>query len=293
MLFVILASLLYGIEPSIRALVLQAGIAPVETMAVSSVVFFLLSWLMCAVKRQSVRIPRAHVLQLLLTGAVGMGATSLLLVMSYRFIPVGCATVIHFTYPSLVCLTMALLFNARLTGLHALAIVLSFAGLFLISGGSLNGSWSGILLALGSGFLYVFYIVMLDRGSARSEPLGVRLFYISLGCVFLCGIGALFQQPKHQIGLENLAITAVCGALVFSAGVLFVAGVGRVGATKASFFSLLEPMTSMAVSTLLYRYAFSHGTLLGCFLSLAAILLVSLGDRRKTRAGAACAPLAE
>jgi drug/metabolite transporter (DMT)-like permease len=287
MLFVILSSLLYGIEPSIRANALQAGATPIETMVVSSVMFFLLSWLLCVMKGYSVRIPRTHILQLLLIGGIGMGVTSLLLAMSYLYIPVGCATVIHFMYPTIVCLTMVLLFKERLTVLHLLAIVFSIAGLYLISGNSLSGSRSGILLALCSAFFYVFYIIMLDKGSAQREPLGVRLFYISLSCMLICGIAALFQQSKYEMEPRSIGILAFCGVLAFAAALLFAAGIERIGATKASFFSLLEPITSMVFSTLLYHYAFAATTLFGCLLSMAAILLISFGDRRKKRQDAA------
>lgn len=280
-IFVLLSSFIYGIEPSIRTLALESGITPAETMILSSFTFFVISLLNCAIKKHKIWIGWRQALRLLAAGSLGMGATSLFLAMSYQYIPVGCATVIHFMYPSLVCIAMALFFRERLTWKKALAMVLSIVGVALISGGGFAGSMTGVALALVSSFTYTFYIVMIDRGQAEQILLDIRLFYITLGCFLFSFLYGLTTAGSGKWNLYNGGIVIFCGILAYAAAFFFAGSVKRIGASRVAFFSLFEPITSMVFSTLVYHYSFSMITVFGCILSLAAILMTCVDGRKE------------
>lgn len=281
--FVIISSLIYGVEPSIRALAFETGVTPVASMELSCFVFLVLCAMVCLLRRINLRIPWRDQLQLFLIGGLGLGTTSILLASSYQYIPVGFATVIHFMYPTLVCVAMAVLFHNRLTLPKLLAMACSIIGLTCICGDSIYGSITGIVLALCSSMTYVFYLIMTEKSRTASLPLEIRLFYIALGCLaaaLLCGI---FDRSGHVwSGREVLYITG-CGVMTFIAGYCFAAGIYRIGASSAAFFSLFEPITSLVFSTLLYHYAFTERTIIGCIISLVAIVLVCIGNAREAK----------
>lgn len=279
--FVICSALIYGVEPSVRELALQTGVTAQESTAVSSLSYLVLSALLCLLRRKSLRMPFRQAALLFVVGVIGTAVTSTLLAAAYGYIAVGSATVIHFTYPTLVYLTTVILFKEKLTLPHVLAVVCSITGLLCITGGG-SVSMTGVVLALLSGITYTFYIIMLDRSPASRVELEPRMFYITLGCAVACGLFGQAGPASGALDAGNVLTLLGCGAMGFTAALCFAAGVDRVGGTVASFFSLFEPLTSMIVSTILYHYRFTWVMLLGCVLSLTAIVLVSLGDHKSS-----------
>lgn len=278
LLLVLLSSLIYGTEPSLRALALQDGVSPVAIILVNSAVFLLLCTLICLVRHESLRLPWRMALQLTLGGSAGIGLTGLLVTMASRYIPVGCVTVIHFMYPSIVCIALAIRFKNRLTPQKLLAIVLSIIGLVCISGGSFSGSFLGIFIAVCSSLTFALYILILDKGQTGAISQSVRMFYVALGSCLVLGILSLILQEPGSWTPRSFGIISGCGVLTCIASISFALGIKHIGSSAASFCSLLEPISSLVISTLIYHYTFSVTTLIGCALSVAAILLVSLND---------------
>lgn len=278
LLLVLLSSLIYGTEPSLRALALQDGVSPVSIILVNSTVFFLACAAICLVRHENVRLPWRQTLQLTLGGSAGIGITGLLVTMASRYIPVGCVTVIHFMYPSLVCIALAIRFKNRLTAPKLLAIVLSIVGLVCISGDSFGGSFFGIVLAVCSSLTFALYILVLDKGQTGSIRQSVRMFYVALGSCLALGILSLVLQEPGGWTPRSLGLISGCGILTCIASISFALGIKHIGSSAASFCSLLEPISSLVISTIIYHYSFSVTTLIGCALSVTAILLVSLND---------------
>lgn len=281
-LAVLCSAILYGIEPTVREYALSAGVQVAVSMVASSLVMVLSFSAVCAARKWNIRLPLRQIAPLAVLGVL-MAMTSTLLGMSYRYIPVGCATVIHFMYPTLVCLVSAVFFGERLTRARLTAMVLSIMGLICITGG-VHGSAAGVVLALCSSLTYVGYILLLDHAPQQKElPPEVRMLYVSLFCMATSALLLGGRPSPGAVNAQTAVSLLVCGLIGAAAIFLFAFGVQRAGAARASFFSLFEPMTSMVVSTLVYRYAFTPIMLLGCALSLGAVLSVSLGAENAAR----------
>lgn len=275
---VVLSSLLYGAEPSLRAYALRCGATPISIILVNTLVFFLCCLFFCLISRAPIRMPVRRALQPIAAG-VANGLTGILLTTACRYIPVGCASVVHFTYPSIVCIAMALLFKYKITWLKGFAILLSFIGLICISGNMTGGSFLGIPIALGSALTFASYVIVLDRGDV-SIALPVRMFYISLGACSVCLLLLLITMAFGAWTLRSLLAMVLCGGMTCGASFCFATGVKRIGASTASFCSLLEPISSLVFSALLYRETLSPVAFLGCAFSICAILCVSLSDHQ-------------
>lgn len=277
-LLVFLSAVLYGVEPTILELAVDRGM--VVTMVSAMVYTLVLTGFSLAglVRRESFRVGRRQLFSLLLLGILS-GGTNILLASAYAYMPVGCATVMHFLYPTLTCLTMVLCFGARLMPLRLAAMGCSLAGLMLVSGGVMQGSPVGILLALGSSFTYAAYVVLTDRFAGLTQiPMPVRMFYISAGALITCAMGFAAHPDPGRFTGEATALVVVRAVMIAGAMAFFARGIDRVGGTSASFFSLFEPLTSLVVSTLVLSYRLRWTTMLGCCLILLAVLFVSLSD---------------
>ena len=279
--FVILASVLFGCIPTLQEHIMLSGASPLGLVIVCNSVASLAALIAGLIRRESFRLDLKTAVSLLLTGAVGLFFTDFLLNLAYTLLPVGFVTMIHFLYPTLVCLIMAVCFREKLTGGKLGAIVCSAAGLILLSGGSFSGSGKGILVAISTAFAYSFYIVANDRLPVGKIPLMARSFYLNLivALMALCLNGVTHSAVLPQAA-GDLGLSILTGCLISTAVILLNAGIGKLGAAKAGFLNMLEPVISLIVSTMVYHYSVTAAALAGCGLILASLLLITLADQK-------------
>ncbi|MCQ5029628.1 DMT family transporter [Flavonifractor sp. DFI.6.63] len=71
--------------------------------------------------------------------------------------------------------------------------------------------------------------------------------------------------------------TVLAAVMVWAAMYTLVAGISRIGATKASFFCIAEPVTSVVVSSLIFSYTLGIQEILGSVLMVCAMIFNALG----------------
>lgn len=201
----------------------------------------------------------------------------------YQYMPVGCATVLHFLYPTVVCAASALILHERLSGFHLLAVVLSIAGLACISLTSFEASATGIVLAVLSALAYAFYLLALGRRPCGGVPLPVRMFYVFVGGAAITLALLPFFGPVELPPAGAAGALALAGLLSMAAAGMLLAGLRRLSSTTAAFFCLLEPVTSVVLSTVVFRYDFTAVMIAGCALIGASMLCVCAADLRAAR----------
>ena len=284
-LFVIIASVLFGIFPSIQTKAMNNGATPLAMVALSFGIAALFSFFVALIRRESFRLSKAALPHVLLAGA-GLFVTNVLLDVAYTLIPVGFATMIHFLFPSLVCLTMAVFFKQKLTPGKIAAIFMSILGLLLISGGGIGGNVRGILAALCTTVAYATYMIENDISPVARLPQSVCSFYLnlvtSLMAFALIGIkgGAVFPAWPGPM------LMTVLGGVMLGVGVISLSyGIRILGTVVASFFNMVEPLTSFAVSFFVFRYAVSGMAFTGCVLILGALLLIAVSGRGDAAGG--------
>ena len=156
---VILASLAYGVMPVVSKLLLWSG------MNSESVVFYrffltcLFSALILAAFRRfrAVTLPQAVLLALF--GILGFGFTMQFLTISYQYIPIGLATVLHFAYPLFVTLIMLAVYGEKPAPARLWGCAAALAGICLMV--DLKGGFSpgGVIYALLSAVTYSAFVV--------------------------------------------------------------------------------------------------------------------------------------
>lgn len=278
-LFVVLSSIIYGIDPTIRQMVIDSGVSPIEEIFIGYAFSTIIAVFCCLVRGKPLKLKPREAGQLPLVGCIGSGLCTILLVNAYQYIPVGCAVVIHFLYPTIVCIAMSIFFKQRLTYPHIAAIILSIAGLICVSSSVLGSSAVGILLAAASSFAYAYYIVAMDNTSLRNLPVETRTLYVCAYGTLVSLIFLIFSKPSHAVTFRACGVLALCVTFSMAGTYLFLAGLSRIGSTASAFLSLFEPVASVITSTIVFRYKLSCVMMCGCFLVLAAIAFASLGNR--------------
>ena len=280
-LFVILASVIYGCVPTLQEYVMLSGASPLGLVIICNSVAALAALFAGILRKEDFRLSGKTALSLLLTGAVGLFFTDFLLNLAYTLLPVGFVTMIHFLYPTIVCLIMTVCFREKLTKGKVGAIVFSVAGLVLLSGGDFSGSGKGVLVTLATSFAYAFYIVANDRLPTGEVPLMARSFYLNL---ITAVTGLCMNGFTHSVtlphGAGNIAVSILIGCLISTAVILLNAGIRKLGAAKAGFINMLEPVVSLVVSAVVYRYSVTAAAIAGSILILGSLLLITLEDRK-------------
>lgn len=278
LLMVVGSSVLFGIAPSFMRTVLAKGVAPMAIIACYSAIGALLNGLSTSASRARLRASRKALLKLALVGIVGSSLTSLLLSCSYLYIPVGFATITHFMYPVIVTVGMSLLYAQPFGARQASAVACAVAGMLLIIGLDLSGSAIGFALALGSSVTYSFYIIACGRFDFDGLSSTARLFWMNLFALAFYAVACPVTRTPITFPDATAALTVLgCGIMMFLAHRLFMGGIAAVGPTPAAFTSMLEPITSLLCSCLIFNDGrITLPKLLGILLVLTAMLLVSL-----------------
>lgn len=284
-LSVVASATILGIAPSMQKQVMVDGLPILSLMFFTSLVISAVSLLIALLTRQSFKITKAQLVQALALGCSGMVITAMLINTAYLYMPVGMVTMLHFLYPSIVCIVMGTVFRAGFSKLQAAAIVVSIAGMVCLAGKGGGLPVKGIALALASALAYGTYLIGNEKGPVNDLPLAVKMFYFSLPGLF---IFIPLAPLTHNLAVPSSPVSwfqlLVCSGLATVAGYFLMAfGIKKLGASTASFLSMLEPVVSVVFSVLWFRDPVTPGVVVGSLLILTSVLLITINDARKAK----------
>ena len=285
------AAVSYGLNPLCALFLYQDG------LTAGSVLFYRFAFaaallaLLLLVQRKSFRVT-AHEAAVLAVLGLLFAVSSITYFVSFHYIAAGVASTIVFMYPVMVALIMALFFHERLTRPMLAAIVLTLGGIGLLYRGDGSGSLSpaGVGLALVSALTYALYIIVVNR--SRLVMSGVKLtFYALLVCLAGIALFALCSgEPLQPLPSAHAWFFALLLGLVPTVVSLVTMAVAIrcIGSTPTAVMGALEPVTALAVGTLVFSEPFGASQAAGVGAILLAVTAVVAGRslRRSPRRGA-------
>lgn len=284
-LAVVSAATILGIMPSMQKQLLLDGLPTNSLLFLTNLVVSLATLAIIIVKRYSLRLRRAQAAQVTLMGLAGMGMTAFLLNTAYLHMPVGTAMMLHFLYPSVVCVAMGTIFRAGFSRLQLAAICISLAGMFFLTGQGGDLSAVGIMLAIASAFSYGFYMISNEKGPANDLPVTVKLFYVSsAGTVFFGFYAAATNTLALPGTMGGVMRLIFCSGLATTAGFfLMMEGIRRLGASTSAFLSMIEPVVSILFSTMWFGDPVTVGIVIGSILVLTSVGFITLDGMQKNK----------
>ncbi len=282
---VVLASIAYGIMPIFTKDLQLLG------MPTGTVVFyrFLLASLTTGTyllaSKKGLRVTKRQLMELILLGIVGYGLTAFFLASSYETLPVGLATMFHFTYPIFVVLIMMGPFHEKATGMKWIAVASAVAGLILLM--DLNGGLAlkGIIWAVLSGVTYAVYVIGNRETSLRDLGAIQILFYVTAVSVVVFGLqgalkGDLIIPSSLRAWGDLLFISQVSTVFALS---MLTYGIKTIGATKAAMINMLEPVVGVFAGMLVYGERLDVRASIGCVAVLLAVVCIAVDDAAERR----------
>ena len=176
----IITGITYGLNPLFGMPLMNKGVS------IESILFFrysiavLLLGLYLLVSRQSFRVTGKQAGVLLVLGLL-YTSSSVFLFAAYNYIASGLATTLIFLYPVLVAIIMVFLKVVPSWPVW-LAIIATFAGVVImtIGGYEIVINPRGVLLSLGSAFVYALFIVIINRSKAIANVSNTLLTFYAL-----------------------------------------------------------------------------------------------------------------
>lgn len=232
-------------------------------------------------------IVRANIGILVLQAALLWVGGNALLFLALQYTIAINAAVINSVEPVFIILVAWLLFRDRFTGVQALGVVISLAGvLFLISDGSIQRLLRlelnvGDLIVTCAYFFWAFYAVLLRKVPRSIDTRAMVLALIGLGAILVLPLYLYesffvrtFTPTRETVGV--VVTLAVFSSVI--ATLLWNRGIRMMGVTRAALFLHLIP-----VFTVILAIGFLGETL--DFHHIVGILLVALGIAITSRQG--------
>lgn len=282
---IVLYAVLSGIVPVFQKQLVADGLPVFSMMLFNALTMEVSTLVIAALRHHSVKVTRRQFWQAMLMGPCGTFVITAMLNYAYQYITVGTATMIHYFYPTVTCLIMGTVFRQKFSKLQVSAIVISLAGMIFLAGKSGSFSPIGVALALGSAILYGGYLVANEKGPVNDLPLEVKMFYTSLPSLLVVSVLAPatgnLALPSGLISWAMLLACTLIGALLCS--FLFLFGIKRLGASTASFLSMICPVVSVVVSTIWFHDPITVGIVVGSILVLLSGVLITMDKARRAQ----------
>lgn len=280
----VLSSATFGMIPLFSVPLLDAGLASSSILCYR----FLLATVMMAfvmfVSGREFKLHRATFGIVLLLSLL-YAATAILLIESYKYIPSGVATTIHFLYPLAVTLIMSFIFRESTSVATYVAVVMSLAGVALLAWGKhFEGDFPrGVVLALSTVVTYALYIVGVMKSRAANVDTIVLTFYVLLfGAVFffLYAFATDGVEPiRNWNNWRDIILLAFVSTVI--SDLLLVMAIKRIGSTMTSILGSMEPLTAVIIGVAYFNEHFDLASVVGLILIIVAVTLVIISSGKQ------------
>ena len=198
---------------------------------------------------------------------------------------------LFYTYPAWVALIAAVRRTEPLTPIRLGALALSLAGIVIMVG----SPWAapiplpGLVLALGSAFLYAVYIPVVARVQQGVEPAAATAYICTGAAAVYFTIGAAtgalgdLALPGAPSWLSATGIALLSTVLGFIA---FLRALPVLGTVRTAIICTVEPFYTAVAAALFFAQPLTASTIVGGAFIAAAVVLLQLGSGRERRAAA-------
>jgi drug/metabolite transporter (DMT)-like permease len=200
------------------------------------------------------------------------------------FVPAGVAGITFYTFPVYVYALSVTLLDERLSTRKLGALALALSGVFLIvSGDGAGVDLAGVGLVLLAAFGNACYITG-SRAALASIEAGVLAGTALIGTtVSFAGFGLVSGRLFVPAGVDQWLV--VLGIAVIGTALplfLYVGGLDRIEASRASVISTSEPVVTVALGILLLGEVLTPAVVVGGALVLAGVVAIQTDEEHSS-----------
>lgn len=215
-------------------------------------------------------------------GGIGYVGQSYCFFLALEHADAGLVALLLYLYPALVAILAAGFLHERLGPLAIVALVCSLVGTGLVVGGG-TGRPLGFILGISAAIIYSIYITVGTVVTDRIDPIAVSAV-VCTAAALVCGAivvvralaGHAASIPATTRGWVSLVAIALIGTVV--AILFFFAGLAKLGGTKTSVISTLEPVVTVGLAVWLLGESVSVVQALGGTVVIVAVVTLALAS---------------
>ena len=244
----------------------------------------------CLIRKESLQVPKELRMKLLTLGML-YASSAFFFLFSFNYLPTGVSTTMHFMYPIVVSMMMALLFKEKKSMVIFFATILSVFGVVMLC-------WTdgvvikplGVLIVIASVLSYSFYIISVNKSKAGRLNAEVLTFYVmSVGAVDFLFIAMVTPKglqiiPSTPSFIRLLLLAFLCTVL---SGFTLILAIKLIGSTITSILGSMEPLVALVVGVFYFGEKFDLFSLLGITTIFGSVILVIVKSAKKIDAKAA------
>jgi drug/metabolite transporter (DMT)-like permease len=225
-------------------------------------------------------------------GVLGLGVTgyylaSFLDFWGLEYISASPERLILYLNPTLVLLLGWVIYKRRITGLQALAMFVSYAGVLLVFGHEADfagpNAALGAVLVFASAASYAIYLVYSGELVKRLGSMRLVGLATSVACV-LCLLQFVLLRPMSAavVAPEVIWLSLLNATLcTFAPVIMVMMAIERIGAGLAAQTGMIGPMSTIAMGVLILDEPFNRWIVAGTVLVVAGVFLVTrFGGKR-------------
>ncbi len=182
-LYVILASICFGAMPILAKLIYKNGVSTYSLLFIRFAMASIILIIYIKVKGIKANLNLKKTTYIMLIGFAGYFASSISLFTSYKYISVGMASMILYTYPVLVAMLSFFMHKEKMNLKKIAALIVSTLGVYCLLGDmNFTGDIKGILFAFSASIFYSIYVLGTSRDFIKEVNSYVMtlIFYLLL-----------------------------------------------------------------------------------------------------------------
>ena len=193
----------------------------------------------------------------------------------------GVAVILLYTAPFFIIGLARIFLGEKITKRKTAAAVLGVTGVWVMfmswADGSAPGMVTGGFLGLAAGFFFATYFIYVKKALVSSSPFITAFYSMAFGCIFLTVTTLLFFRSRVYYLLDARTILLILGVAFVSTtlgGTLNIMGLQRMEAGEAGVLGLIEPITTLIASWLIFGDVLGGRQVIGAMLVLTGAYLI-------------------
>ncbi len=260
------------------------GSNSVTVLTIRFVVASLLFLAIMKILKMKWGINKKQLIYLIGLGAAGYGVLSYFFFMGVGLLPASVASLLLYSYPTMVCLLAYIIGDERMYPQKVVALLVSAAGLYLVIGPVFeNLNLKGVAFVLTAAAIYATYIVISNRVLMEVHWLPSSTVVSISAALFFLIVGNITGEISYDVPIEVLlsGIGIAVFSTVLAIGGLY-AGISMIGPSKTAIVSVLEPVVTVILAAIIFKEILQIEQLFGGLLIISAILIIQMSRQKVT-----------
>ena len=275
---VLISAVSFGLMPIFARYAYAAEVGVGELLLLRFLFASIIMAILLGLTGKFIRPSGRKVLFLLGLGGIAYFLQATLYFTSLTYVPVPLVALILYSYPAFVTAGSLSLRWEKFTRRILASLILALIGVVLVANAGVSFKAIGILLAVGAAITYSIYIL---AGSRALKGLSgeAAILYVMIGATISFALsdlvtGNLQFAWQSQAWTWIILITLVCTCV---AATTFFQGLRLVGPARGSILSVLEPLTSIIVASILFNELLNLQQWIGGLFIVGAVLVTASG----------------